>query len=801
MLINLKPQIVLTMIGPSHSGKSTQAQAIKTYLESIGRTVKVLSSDTIRRELLNLQPTDTIPTSQGFAVSNTAFKKLFSDLDTYMSSPINTDVIVIDTTGLDKNFREQIAEKASAQGYSNIAMVFIPTKDQLRSRITGTETEVQHKLSYIERQLTRLREKVIPHFNKHNYIQTYRITDKVSDFEYAFESSAKVLEITEGFPAIYGDIHQCYEEFQKLLLTLKDQGLVTQHLSVGDWIDKGDEASLKVIINILYNYVIEKKIPDLKLDLLKGNHEEYVYRHLIDPTYTFEENKETIYFTSLRYLTDPANLEYKQRFLELYEASYDFAEVRSAHTWAIISHSPCEAKYLGKESPKALRMMRNTRIPRKDDKEVQAVTQIGYVLDEADGSAIQHIFGHVEVGIDFFKHKNKIAIDQGCVSGGHLTAVVIDVATGRKTFVHEKSTKVAAEKLLDFSYHIKPWTKTVELSEDQDKRFRRIARANPAFISGTVSPSPSKFVDGTPYLESVYTAIEYFKNMRHSKVIAQTKHMGSRCQVYLYKDLDKCYATSRNGFRIRDAIALPIIKDLHDKYLTSFNDLLIIDGELLPWSALGRGLINDSFYTYYTAINNEVQAIAKSSISSVVDNLEVSQSLEDIQAFKAQVDNYAVDCEPYFVPFGIIYCDGEQLLTTSLTETLTRFSIPFVAFDLDCEEDIKNLLQFYDDQVADGKTEGIALKPDVWSKDVVPMLKIRNSEYLRLVYGYNYTKNLERHTREKDVRRKMAVSIREQELNLHLLAAFTKGDVNEQAEIYKLLIVEFSKEEGLDPRL
>ena len=125
----------------------------------------------------------------------------------------------------------------------------------------------------------------------------------------------------------------------------------------------------------------------------------------------------------------------------------------------------------------------------------------------------------------------------------------------------------------------------------------------------------------------------------------------------------------------------------------------------------------------------------------------------------------------------------------------------FVAFDLDCEEDIKNLLQFYDDQVADGKAEGIALKPDVWSKDVVPMLKIRNFEYLRLVYGYNYTKNLERHTREKDVRRKMAVSIREQELNLHLLAAFTKGDVNEQAEIYKLLIVEFSKEEGLDPRL
>ena len=79
MLVTLKPQIVLTMIGPSHSGKTTQSRAIETYLKSIGRTVKVISSDAIRRELLNLDLAAEIPTAAGFAVSEITFNKLFND--------------------------------------------------------------------------------------------------------------------------------------------------------------------------------------------------------------------------------------------------------------------------------------------------------------------------------------------------------------------------------------------------------------------------------------------------------------------------------------------------------------------------------------------------------------------------------------------------------------------------------------------------------------------------------------------------------------------------------------------------
>ena len=296
-------------------------------------------------------------------------------------------------------------------------------------------------------------------------------------------------------------------------------------------------------------------------------HVEYVYRHLKDPDYVFTETKETEYFTSLRYLTDPVNAEYKQKFMELYEASYDYAELRSDRFWGIVSHSPCEGKYLGKQSPKALKLMRNTRFVSDDnDYSAPAITKLGPILEETSGTNLTHIFGHVEVGIDFFKYRNKVAIDQGCVSGGYLTAMVINLASGSKTFFHEKSTKETTEKLLDFSYHIKPWTKVAELNAEQEKKLRRIKRANPAFISGTVSPAPSFSKDGVPFLETVTAAVNLFERRDITKVIAQKKHMGSRCQIYLTKDLETCYATSRNGFKIHTSVVGKIIEKLFEDY-------------------------------------------------------------------------------------------------------------------------------------------------------------------------------------------------------------------------------------------
>lgn len=796
MLITFKPQTVLTLIGPSHSGKSTFAESAKKFLEDSGRTVRILSSDAIRRELLGLAPEQAIPTSDGLAVSEQVFIKIFNDLRTYMAFPILTDVIIIDTTGLDLKFRQDICKTAADANYANMSILFNVEKELLRSRLKEDE---QFRSSYIERQVTRLREQVLPRFNKHDYLCNYRLSGKEANITMAFEDTSKVLLGDSGVWISYGDVHQCYQEFQALLQRNAELHPFANHLQVGDWCDKEDENSLKVIINILYNLVIAKKVPNIKLHLLKGNHEEYVYRHLIDPSYVFKECKETEYFTSLRWLTLSENEDYRQRFLALYEASYDFAELRSERYWGIVSHSPCEAKYLGKRSPKALKMMRNTRFVLDGSYESPAIMQMGPIIEEK--LPLQHIFGHVEVGKSFHKHNNHIAIDAGCVSGGDLMSYIVDLDTGYRTFESEPSTK-DPKPVLDFSVLIKPWSKVAKLDTTQEKKLRRIIKANPAFISSTVSPAPARFLEGNvPDLESTDAAVNLLLRKGVTKVIAQKKHMGSRCQVYLFPNLEDCYAISRNGYRINIKLAEQIIPLLHETYKDKFNTLLILDGELLPWNALGSGLIVGDFKTYGTAIETELKALSKSTIVDHLVGFDLESRLKNIDRFNKQVDIYGADGPVHYEPFGVIYCDGQELITSDLTQTLSRFNIPFVSFDLESPESKEALLDFYEEQVKDGCTEGIVIKPHVWAQGEIPMLKVRNEEYLHLVYGYNYTDLLEKHCHEKDIRGKLHLSIREQELNLHLLNAFKNGLDEDRIEIYKLLIVEFAKESSLDPRL
>lgn len=792
MNIILKPQTVLTMIGPSHSGKSTISKQIKDYLASQGKTCTIIESDSIRKELLHLDQNAEIPNSAGFAVSEVAFKKLRADLNFYMSHPVNTDVIIIDTTGLDRQFREDICNQAKTQGYANMAMIFQLNKSTLFGRVYGEETKVNFKRSYIERQLTRLKEKVLPYFNKHDYMQTYRIDDKkLEAMTFEYQDNTRVLNIDSGKFAIYGDVHQQYKELEILFEKASAAGFVN-HLLIGDYIDKDDEESLKKTLDFVY-----RQCNAGKMRLIRANHEEYVYRHLKDPSYVYEENDETQYFTSLKYLLKEENELYRNMFFDLFENfTYDYAKVENDRNYAYITHSPCDEMHLGKHSPKSLKMMRNTRFFSEEGKE--SIELMGPILEQSASNKALHIFGHVEVGIDFHTYRNKLAIDCGCVSGGHLVACLYDVDIGKKEFISQETLSKEKKKLLDFSVHIKQWTNRVELSPAQERQHRRLIKANPAFISGTVSPSPST-IKGDISLESVDSAIKLFKDRGITEVIAQKKHMGSRCQVYLFKNREDCYATSRNGYKIGRPEIEAIIDREYEKYQGKYEHLLITDNELMPWSFLGKGLISDSFMPYYHAVNTDIQMLQKSGLKEFVGYSD--ETFVNIEKFNKQVEIYGAEVEGYVETFGIIYKDGKHLLTANQEEVLTEFGIGFEKFDLNSETDCERLNKFYTDMIADGVTEGICIKPMKWNKDDIPCIKVRNSEYLRIVYGFDYTSTLRQHAEGKNIRGKLNLSIKEQNLNLMLLDAYSKEDKDTQKEIYASLLTEFEKEAGLDPRL
>jgi adenylylsulfate kinase-like enzyme len=76
MNLNLQPNNILLLIGPSHAGKSTFSEQLKNKLEKLNKKVKIISSDEIRKDLLQLDTQDETKTTKGQTVNHIVFPLL-----------------------------------------------------------------------------------------------------------------------------------------------------------------------------------------------------------------------------------------------------------------------------------------------------------------------------------------------------------------------------------------------------------------------------------------------------------------------------------------------------------------------------------------------------------------------------------------------------------------------------------------------------------------------------------------------------------------------------------------------------
>lgn len=798
MNITLKHNSVITLMGPSHCGKTTTAKMIKDYCDNNGKKCFIVSSDAIRRKLANLKDDDYLDPATSTIYSDQAFKTLEHDIRSYAVFPVNADVIVVDTTGLDKNFRDSIQSISREIGYVNQLIAFNLSNNELISRIKGSENNKRVTEKYVIRQNKRLKEDALANINRKSFDQVYTITSKDTSISISFENGPKVKTILNAKTALYGDIHGCFQEFVYLYSDANNpvKGY-DYHVLVGDYLDKNSESNILTTITAIESIV---RKDDSNVILIKGNHETFVYNAIKSGDYVYGNKDEDVHFVSIKYLLDPRNASYKDVFIDLYENyTYDYAELVSSSRKFIVSHSHCDVKYLGKNNPHSLRAMRNTRTAFDN---IPAVSKLDYLFKQKY-CGIGHIFGHVEVGKDFHTYKDIYAIDQGCVSGGHLTRMTVD-QKGDQTkvsFDYKKSSYPVIKELLDFSEHIKPWSNNARLDEHQERTVRSISRANPIFISPTMCPAPSLVNDNECSIESVGEAIKYLVSKDITDVIAQKKHMGSRATVYLEKE-GKSRIISRGGHEIRDVnITENIISSLMEKYKDSFDKILVIDGELMPWSAIGKGLVDKEFNSYYHAVKNELDMLKSCKLKFGFSESELSTRSELIEKYKTQLDIYSENKEPYFEPFGVIYRDGKSMLSAKQSDVLNELDIPFNRFDISTEEGVNGLISYYHDTISDGKTEGIVIKPNTWYSGMIPGMKVRNPEYLRIIYGYDYDMNLQHFASKKSINGKANMSISEQKLNVHLAKAYTNNDIDVMREIYKAFVLELEKEKGLDPRL
>lgn len=373
--------------------------------------------------------------------------------------------------------------------------------------------------------------------------------------------------------------------------------------------------------------------------------------------------------------------------------------------------------------------------------------------------------------------------------------------------------------------------------------------ANPKwliYLPPTMSPVATSKLPGL--LEHPAEAFSYYQQQGISTVICEEKHMGSRVVVVVCRDhavtqrrfgiqdegIGICYTRTGRRFFEQPSLEAELLARLNQA-LTQANvwetlatDWVCLDCELMPWSAKAQGLLKQQYAP--------VGAAARHGFSEAITHLQqagdrgmaVDALLSTYQqrATLAQhyVDAYRRYCWPVgnlsdlkLAPFHILATEGkvhtdqthdwhmQQIAQIAQTDPdllrTTRYKTIEVSNTLSCSEGIA----WWEDLTAAGG-EGMVVKPmdfihRIPKGLVQPAVKCRGSEYLRIIYGpeYSLPEHLQR-LRQRGLSRKRSLALREFALGIEALERFVSCAPLRQVHecVFGILALE---SEPVDPRL
>ena len=339
------------------------------------------------------------------------------------------------------------------------------------------------------------------------------------------------------------------------------------------------------------------------------------------------------------------------------------------------------------------------------------------------------------------------------------------------------------------------------------------------YLPPTMSPSEtSKAVD---LLEHPSEAFTYYRNQGVSKVIWQEKHMGSRAIVIVCRDTESakkrfgisaeaigtCY--TRTGRPFFDDVSvetelLTCVKDAANKagLWESLNtDWLCLDCELMPWSVKAQELLRQQYAPVAASAQVAIEAAITSLMSTEKRGVSVKKMLDVYQQRAVSVKGYVQAYRQYcwevkditdlkLAPFhllateGKVYSDKDHQWHMEMLKKLCQsvdsdllFSTSYDTVDLSDSVSETEAIQQWEELTACGG-EGIVIKPyDFVAKGkrgiVQPAVKCRGREYLRIIYGPEYTlpQNLER-LKSRGLSKKRSLAIREFALGVEALERF-----------------------------
>ncbi|MDA3627229.1 polynucleotide kinase-phosphatase [Saccharopolyspora sp. WRP15-2] len=361
------------------------------------------------------------------------------------------------------------------------------------------------------------------------------------------------------------------------------------------------------------------------------------------------------------------------------------------------------------------------------------------------------------------------------------------------------------------------------------------------YLPPTMAPVATS--DRPDVLEHPEEAFAAYRALGVQDVLCEEKHMGSRAVVLVCRD----DATGRFGIEGSGAVhtrtgrpffvpeqeaellagvrAAATSAGLWDELDT---DWLLLDAELMPWSAKAGALITDQYASVGAAAEAALPPALESLTAAAERGVDVGELLAKTRAragnASAYRDAYRRYCWPTeglrgvrLAPFQLLATDGrtyhdrEHGWHLELADRLVRADSELfattrrLAVDTTDPTSTAAGIAWWEELTGAGG-EGVVVKPAAnltrGKRSLVqPGLKVRGREYLRIIYGPDYTEpaNLDR-LRQRGLGRKRGLAAREYALGLEALERLARGEPLWRVHecVFAVLALE---SEPVDPRL
>jgi len=167
-----------------------------------------------------------------------------------------------------------------------------------------------------------------------------------------------------------------------------------------------------------------------------------------------------------------------------------------------------------------------------------------------------------------------------------------------------------------------------------------------------------------------------------------------------------------------------------------------------------------------------------------------------IDIYAEQIGHFGQAGDIYFKPFNIykkVFDDGSELLVNDNMSYRDINDDEFLNLPTGNEEEmnrsVERIYEWFAQLEAENE-EGIVIKPrQAFIKNIPPALKIRNNQYLVMIYGIDFQTNYEHNLEKRKISRKLECSINDWMLNWEMLnVKYT--DIDKENYLLKNLVLD-----------